>query len=84
MSNIEVVRLDSLERRLRRSERPFWVALFGWIVTVAVGVIVAVRVLPDIRIVSDTIRFTQVSSPRPGGERAHRDCVPSSRPVVKW
>jgi hypothetical protein len=57
MTNIDVDRLDSLERRLRRSERAFWIALVGWMVTVALGVMVVLRISPDTRTVSDTIRL---------------------------
>jgi hypothetical protein len=57
MSNTDGARLDSLELRLRRSERSFWIALFGWMVTVALGVIILLRAAPDARTVSDTIRL---------------------------
>jgi hypothetical protein len=60
MSNIDVEHLDSLERRLRRSERAFWIALFGWMVTVALGMIIVLRISTYARTVSDTIRLRKL------------------------
>lgn len=57
MSNTDGARLDSLELRLRRSERLFWAALLGWMVTVALGVVIHLRASPDARTISSTIRL---------------------------
>jgi hypothetical protein len=57
MSNTDGARLDSLELRLRRSERSFWIALFGWMVNIALGVIILLRASPDAGTISDTIRL---------------------------
>jgi hypothetical protein len=82
MSNIDVDRLDSLELRLRRSERAFWIAHFGWMVTVVLGVIVVLRISPYARTVSDTIRLHKLVVLDQEGKERIVIAAPLAEPLV--
>jgi hypothetical protein len=57
MSNlIDQSRLDSLEVRLKRSERWLLLALVGWVVTACFGIVLLLKRLHDPPSVSDTVR----------------------------
>jgi hypothetical protein len=83
MSNlIDQSRLDSLEVRLRRSERWLLLALLGWVVTACLGMVLLLKRLHDSPSVSDTVRVRRLIVLDNAGKERIVIASPLPNPVV--